>query len=85
MNHAIQIVGRGGRLLSEQWGGSSVRPIIFHSECEMQFIGVCLARMLAEESRSIEVRADSDADYVRRLQEELAGTVWARPSVRHWW
>ncbi|MGO8862153.1 MAG: hypothetical protein ACLQRH_15505 [Acidimicrobiales bacterium] len=59
--------------------------IIFHSECQMQFIGVCLTRMLAEGSRSIEVRPESHADYVRRLQEELSGTVWAHPSVRHSW
>jgi 4-hydroxyacetophenone monooxygenase len=59
--------------------------IIFHSECQMQFIGVCLGHMMASGSHSIEVRADAHDDYVRRLQEELAGTVWAHPSVRHSW
>ena len=59
--------------------------IIFHSECQMQFIGVCLGRMMASGSHSIEVRGEAHDDYVRRLQEELGGTVWAHPSVRHSW
>ncbi len=59
--------------------------IIFHSECQMQFIGVCLAGMRDGGYRAIEVRPEAHAAYVNRLQEELSRTVWAHPSVRHSW
>jgi 4-hydroxyacetophenone monooxygenase len=59
--------------------------IIFHSECQMQLIGACLATMLKSRYRSIEVRAQAHAAYVERLQDELASTVWSHPSVRHSW
>jgi 4-hydroxyacetophenone monooxygenase len=59
--------------------------IIFHSECQMQFIGVCLGQMMSSGSHSIEVRRHAHDTYVRRLQDELSSTVWAHPSVRHSW
>jgi 4-hydroxyacetophenone monooxygenase len=59
--------------------------IIFHSECQMQFIGSCLSAMLAGGHRIIEVRPEAHDAYVERLQQELARTVWAHPAVRHSW
>lgn len=59
--------------------------IIFHSECQMQFIGLCLAQLLASGRRTIEVRPDAHDAYRDRLQRELATTVWAHESVRHSW
>ena len=58
--------------------------IIFHSECQMQFIGACLRSMLERESKAIEVRR-----HVRSLcgpaGEGARGHVWAHPSVEHSW
>ncbi|MBL7493127.1 NAD(P)/FAD-dependent oxidoreductase [Frankia sp. AgB1.9] len=59
--------------------------IIFHSECQMQFIGSCLRELLTGGHRSVEVTREAFDDYVERLQAELAGTVWAHPAVRHSW
>jgi 4-hydroxyacetophenone monooxygenase len=59
--------------------------IIFHSECQMQFIGAALRKLLTGRHRSIEVTQKAYDDYVERLQAELAETVWAHPSVRHSW
>ena len=59
--------------------------IIFHSECQMQFIGSCIRTLLEGGHRTVEVTREAFDDYVERLQAELAGTVWAHPSVRHSW
>ena len=59
--------------------------IIFHSECQMQFIGTCLRALVRTGLRSIEVTQEAYDDYVRRLEIELASTVWAHPSVKHSW
>jgi 4-hydroxyacetophenone monooxygenase len=59
--------------------------IIFHSECQMRYIGECLALLARNGGGSIEPTADAFDDYVARLQQELSTTVWAHPSVRHSW
>lgn len=59
--------------------------IIFHSECQMRFVGACLTALLAGGHRTVEVTRAAFDDYVDRLHTELAGTVWAHPSVRHSW
>ncbi len=59
--------------------------IIFHSECQMQFIGTMLRSMLVGEHRVVEVKQRAHDAYVERLQAELAQTVWAHPSVAHSW
>jgi 4-hydroxyacetophenone monooxygenase len=107
----MNVVGRGGARLAEQWGvapaahlgitvpgfpnlfllygpGTNLAhagSIIFHSECQMQFIGAALRTLLAGGHRSIEVTQKTYDDYVERLQAELAETVWAHPAVRHSW
>jgi len=59
--------------------------IIFHSECQMRYIGACLGVLARNGGGSIEARAEAFDDYVARLQEELSKTVWAHPSVRYSW
>ncbi|ONH62133.1 4-hydroxyacetophenone monooxygenase [Frankia sp. CcI49] len=59
--------------------------IIFHSECQLRFIGSCLRALLTGGHRSMEVTPQAFDDYVERLRAELAGTVWAHPAVRHSW
>jgi 4-hydroxyacetophenone monooxygenase len=59
--------------------------IIFHSECQMQFVGTCIRALLERGRRSIEVTADAFQDYVERLEAALSETVWAHPAVKHSW
>lgn len=59
--------------------------IIFHSECQTQFTGACLEKMLKSRYRRVEVRPEAHHAYVERLQKELETTVWAHRSVRHSW
>jgi 4-hydroxyacetophenone monooxygenase len=59
--------------------------MIFHSECQMQFIGSCVRALLEGGYRSVEVTHAAFDDYVERLQAEVAGTVWAHPAVKHSW
>ena len=61
-------------------GGS----IIFHSECQMRYVGDCL-RLLAEGAATVEPTEAAFDDYVDRLRAELATYVWSHPSVRHSW
>ena len=59
--------------------------IIFHSECQMQFVGVCLRQMASSESQSIEVRLHGASTLCPAASDKLSSTVWAHPSVRHSW
>lgn len=59
--------------------------IIFHSECQMRYVGAALATLAAQGGGAIEPTADAFDEYVTRWQDELSHTVWAHPSVAHSW
>jgi 4-hydroxyacetophenone monooxygenase len=59
--------------------------IIFHSECQMRYIGNSLALLAEAGGGSIEPTMDAFEDYAARLQHELSSLVWSHPSVRHSW
>ena len=59
--------------------------IVFHSECQLRYIGGCLALLADNGGGSIEPTIDAFADYTDHLQQELSTTVWVHPSVRHSW
>jgi 4-hydroxyacetophenone monooxygenase len=58
--------------------------VIFQAECQMRYIGGCLAA-LASGGATIEPSAAAFDDYVQRWQCELSQTVWSHPSVEHSW
>jgi 4-hydroxyacetophenone monooxygenase len=60
-------------------GGS----LIFHSECQMRYIGGCLEELIAGGHRSMEPRQEVYEDWHRRTQAEIQTMVWAQPSIRH--
>jgi 4-hydroxyacetophenone monooxygenase len=68
--------GPGTNLAS---GGS----LIFHSECQMRYISQCLDHLIVGGHRTMEPRADTTADWVRRTQEEMRKMVWSQPSIAH--
>jgi cation diffusion facilitator CzcD-associated flavoprotein CzcO len=57
--------------------------IIFMIECQTRYILDCIAQMDAEALQSIELRQDVMEAYNRRLQRELARTVWS--ATDHSW
>jgi len=59
--------------------------IVFQSECQLRYIGRCLAMLAENGGGAIEPTEDAFGDYVERLQKELSGTVWSHPSVAHSW
>lgn len=60
-------------------GGS----LIFHSECQMRYIGQCLERLIAGEHRAMEPRQQRYEDWHERTQAEMRQLVWAHPSIKH--
>jgi 4-hydroxyacetophenone monooxygenase len=60
-------------------GGS----LIFHSECQMRYISQCLDELISNERRAMEPTPQRYADWVERVQREIATLVWAQPSVKH--
>jgi len=59
--------------------------VIFQSECQMRYIGACLALLAQNGGGSVEPTAAAFDDYVKRWQKELSRTVWAHPSIQHSW
>jgi 4-hydroxyacetophenone monooxygenase len=59
--------------------------IIFHSECQMRFIGACISELLRGGYRSIEVRQDAFDRYLERYRDAMGRTVWEHSSVKHSW
>ncbi|MEN8182224.1 MAG: NAD(P)/FAD-dependent oxidoreductase [Myxococcota bacterium] len=51
--------------------------IIFMIECQTHYILDCIQQLFSRRLRSIDLRSDVMESYNRRLQEELARTVWA--------
>ena len=68
--------GPGTNLAS---GGS----LIFHSECQMRYIGQCLELLISGGHRSIEPRADKAREWHERSQAEMRTLVWSQPSIEH--
>jgi len=60
-------------------GGS----LIFHSECQMRYIGGCLDAMAAKGLRTMEPRPELYEDYHERHQAEIRQLVWSSPSIKH--
>jgi 4-hydroxyacetophenone monooxygenase len=59
--------------------------VVFHSECQLRYIGNALALLASSGGGSIEPTAEAFDEYVARWQHELSQTVWAHPSVGHSW
>ncbi len=59
--------------------------IILHAECQMRYIGGCLAVVAGNGGGSIEPAQRAFDAYVERWQRELATTVWSHPSVGRSW
>jgi 4-hydroxyacetophenone monooxygenase len=107
----MEIVGRNGVVLSEQWGdtpsaylgitvpnfpnlfcmygpGTNLAhggSLIFHSECQMTYIGGCIDALLANGHRAIEIRKDVHDAFKERYQKEIDSLVWSSPSIKHTW
>jgi len=105
----MEIVGRGGVVLAEQWGdapsaylgitvpnfpnffcmygpGTNLAhggSLIFHSECQMTYIGGCIDALVSNGHRTIEVRDDVAAAYQDRYQKEIDSLVWSSPAIKH--
>ena len=62
--------GPGTNLAS---GGS----LIFHSECQIQYISGCLKWMVKEGHATMEPRTAVHGEYYERTQKELETLVWA--------
>ena len=60
-------------------GGS----LIFHSECQMRYIGGCLDELADRGARTMEPRVDKYLEYHERHQEAISDTVWNHPSIEH--
>ena len=107
----MEIRGRGGVVLSEQWGdeptaylgitmpnfpnlfcvygpGTNLAhggSLIFHSECQVQYILECFKMLIAGAHRSMECKKQAHDDYVDRLDESINGLVWSHPSITNSW
>jgi 4-hydroxyacetophenone monooxygenase len=55
--------------------------IIFHAECQANYIVAGLRRMLASGHATLEVKRDAFDRFNEKLDERLAGSVWATPGV----
>lgn len=62
-------------------GGS----IFFVTEAQMRYTTGCLVQMVERGITSIEVRAEVQDEYVRRVDAEHAELVWTHPGMRNWY
>ncbi len=60
-------------------GGS----LIFHSECQMRYIGGCLDELAARGAKSMEPKVEAYEAYHRKHQDEIRDMVWNHPSIQH--
>ena len=60
-------------------GGS----LIFHSECQMRYIGGCLDELAARGAKSMEPKVEAYEAYHRKHQDEIRDMVWNHPSIEH--
>jgi 4-hydroxyacetophenone monooxygenase len=59
--------------------------IIFHAECQVRYVMESLKALIEGGHAEMDCKAEIYADYVHRLETELAGTVWAHPAVNNWY
>lgn len=62
-------------------GGS----IIFHTECQVRYVMLCLREMLEQCLGSLEVRREAYDDYNRRLDGAHDRMIWANVEVDTWY
>jgi len=62
---------------------ASSGSIIFHSECQANYIISALAHIADNGIDFVEPTADKTRDWVERSQREMRGMVWSQPSVKH--
>jgi 4-hydroxyacetophenone monooxygenase len=60
-------------------GGS----LIFHSECQIRYIGACLDTLAATGSRTMEPTVDAYESYRVKHQDLIKQMVWSHPSIEH--
>ena len=60
-------------------GGS----LIFHSECQMRYIGGCLDALAAGPYVAMEPRPELYEEYHARHQDEIRRLVWSHPTIKH--
>ena len=60
-------------------GGS----LIFHSECQMRYIGGCIDALAGGGHRTMEPKQERYDDYHARHQREISQLVWSHPSIKH--
>ena len=62
-------------------GGS----IIFHSECQVNYIMGCLTTLLTEDRRSLEPRSEVAEAFYNRVDEANQQRAWGIPQVKSWY
>jgi 4-hydroxyacetophenone monooxygenase len=60
-------------------GGS----LIFHSECQMRYIGGALDLLAGSGKTAMEPRPDLYEEYHAKHQEEINQLVWNSPRIKH--
>lgn len=58
--------------------------IIFHGECQANYVASCLLHMKAQGSDTIEVTQTAFDRYVAEIDERIGRTVWNTPGVSSW-
>ena len=60
-------------------GGS----LIFHSECQVRYIGECLDELALRGAAAMEPTREKYEAYHRKHQDEIRDMVWNHPSIEH--
>lgn len=60
-------------------GGS----LIFHSECQMRYIGRCLDELAGSGAKAMEPKVDLYEAYHDKHQKLIKQMVWSHPSIKH--
>jgi 4-hydroxyacetophenone monooxygenase len=60
-------------------GGS----LIFHSECQMRYIGAALDLLAARGAKAMEPRPELYEEYHAKHQAEISQLVWSSPAIKH--
>ena len=59
--------------------------IIFHSECQVQYLQSCIKYMLENELNTIECTEAAFDRYEEKLSQTLAGIIWSYPKMDNWY
>jgi 4-hydroxyacetophenone monooxygenase len=60
-------------------GGS----LIFHSECQIRYIGACLDTLAGRGHTAMEPTVERYEEYHNRHQREMRQLVWSHPAIKH--